>query len=169
MGGALAGACNPAPTTSVVFDNDYPATAKDAPVVYLAYWQSVLFEGPVFPGASSAPQSTVAASPNTAYVVLAPGWDPEGGAPPSSFVLLQSRSGFGVGLGGTLHIPVDDSTFMGNCASASFLTQAQADFISQMVFAHVDAGADAEVHSTSFTYDAATCTATVAAADAGTP
>jgi len=51
---------------------------------------------PVAPGESSAPQSTVAASDNTAYVVLAPGWDPASSAEPSCLVVLQSRQGYGV-------------------------------------------------------------------------
>jgi hypothetical protein len=147
------------PQTSVVLDNGYAPYTTVPLVVYRAYWQAVSFEDPVAPGASSAPQSTVPASDNTAYVLLAPGWDPTSSAPPTSFIALQSRSGFAVHLGDTVHIPVDDTTFAGNCASGSVLTQAQADFITQLVFAN-DSG--------SFTYDAASCT-TTRIGDAGSP
>ena len=122
------------PHTSVVLDNDYPPSRTNALVVYRAAWQAVSFGIPVPPGSSSAPQSTVPASDNTAYVVLAPGWDPASTAAPSSFVVLQSRNGFAVDLDDTLHIPVDDETFIGRCAGGSFLTQAQADFITRLVF-----------------------------------
>lgn len=136
------------PHTDVVLDNDYPTSRTDALVICRAAWQAVTFQDPLAPGASSDPQSTVAASENTAYVVLAPGWDPASAAPPTSFVVLQSRQGFAVHLDNTLQIPVDDTTFMGNCAAHSFLSQTQADFITQFVFPGDFA---------SFRYDAASC------------
>jgi hypothetical protein len=111
----------------------------------------VPFPNPIPPGASSGPQNTAAASDNTAYVVLAPGWDATSPMPPTSFVVMQSTSGFAVHLNDTLHIPVDDAHFTGNCATGSHLTQQQADFITQFVFAGTFA---------SFRYDAATCTTT---------
>jgi hypothetical protein len=156
----LALGCEGDPHTAVVLDNDYPAAAVPAQVVYQGYWQAVTFATPVPPGSSSAPQSTVGASDNTAYVVLAPGWDPDAGAStvPASLVVLQSKNGYGVHLDDTLHIPVDDSTFAGNCAAGSTLTQAQADFITQLVFPSVFA---------SLHYDAATCAVTPIP-DAGT-
>jgi hypothetical protein len=139
------------PHTDVVLDNDYPVSRTDALVVYRASWQAVTFQDPIAPGSSSDLQSTVAASENTAYVVLAPGWDPASAVAPTSFVVLQSRQGFGVHLNNTLHISVDDMTFIGNCAADSFLSQAQADFITQLVFP-----ADfASLH-----YDAASCKTT---------
>jgi hypothetical protein len=143
------------PYTYVVVDDDYPAPPL---VVYQAQWQAVAFTTPIPPGASSTRQSTVPASANTAWVVLAPGWDPSGDASsPTSYVVLQSRSGFGVHLNDTLHIPVDDADFAGNCAAGSVLTQPEADFITQFVFPGLFQG---------MTYDAATCT-TTAAGDAG--
>ena len=145
--GLAASGCD-TPHTYVVFENDYPASPT-RPVVYRAAWQAItLDEGGIEPGESSDPQSTIAASENLAYVVLAPGWDPAIGTMPTSFVVLQSRQGFAVHLNNTLHIPIDDATFMGNCAAGSFLTQAQADFITQLVFP----GDFANVR-----YDAATC------------
>lgn len=142
----LASACD-APQTFVVVDNRYaPSTAL---VVYRAFWQAVPFVNPIAPGASSDKQSTTAASANLAWVELAPGWDPASGAPPPSLVVLQSRAGFAVRLDDTLHIPVDDTSFAGNCAAGSALPQDQADFIAGRVFAADFAG---------LRYDAATCT-----------
>ena len=144
--------------TYVSLENNYPASARMPVVVLSGYWQAVAFSNPLPPGASSGPQATVPASENTAYVVLAPGWDPTSSTPPTSFVVLQSRSGFSVALDETLHIPVDDSTFAGNCAAGSTLTQSQTDFITQIVFPSTFAGLG---------YDAATC-ATSSGSDGGT-
>jgi hypothetical protein len=148
--------CGP-PDTSVVLDNDYPSSAAAPIVVYQAVWQAVTFTTPVPPGSSSAPQSTVPASSNTAYAVLAPGWPTDASTPPTSLVVVQSQSGFSVHLDDTLHIPVDDTTFVGNCAAGSILSQSQADFITQLVFPTIFAGLE---------YDAATCT-TTAVGDGG--
>jgi hypothetical protein len=152
-------ACTEPPATTVVLVNDYPPSRTNSLVVFGAYWQAVSFQDPIPPGSSSTPQETVPASANTAYVVLAPGWDPGSPTPPISFVILQSRNGLGVQEGDTLDIPVDDTTFMGNCASGSFLSQSQADFISQLVFPSIFA----KLH-----YDAPTCR-TTPAGDAGGP
>jgi hypothetical protein len=147
---SLALGCD-APHTSVVLENDYPLLRTNALVVYHAAWQAVSFPSPVPPGSSSDPQPTVPASDNTAYVVLAPGWDPTSSTPPSAFVVLQSRNGFAVDLDDTLHIPIDDKTFAGHCEAGSFLPQEQADFITRFVFP----GDFASVR-----YDARTCTTT---------
>jgi hypothetical protein len=147
------------PQTNVVLDNEYaPDTSL---VVYDAHWLNVSFAGQaVPPGASSAPMSTVPASAdNTAYVVLAAGWDRSTAMPPETLVVLQSRSGFAVALGDTLHIPVDDETFEGNCAAGSRLTQDQANFLTQIVFAADFAG---------LAYDPAGCT-TSQIGDEGAP
>jgi hypothetical protein len=145
------------PDTSVVLDNEYPASATRPLVVYRAYWQAVSFETPVPPGSSSTAEPTVPASANTAYAVLAPGWDSTSSARPTSFIVLQSESGFSVHLDDTLRISVDDATFIGNCAASRFLTQSQADFITTLVFPTVFAGKH---------YDASTC-ATTPSGDAG--
>jgi hypothetical protein len=145
------------PYTYVALDNQYPASAAAPRVVYRAYWQAVAFTTPVPPGSSSAPQTAVPASDNTAWVVLAPGWDPSSSLPPTSFVVMQSQSGFAVHLNDTLHIPVDDAHFVGNCATGSALTETQAKFITQLVFPSVFNG---------LKYDAATCT-TTSVGDAG--
>jgi hypothetical protein len=154
-----------APTTTVIVDNDYPPSATKPLVVYRAYWQAAAFDAAIAPGSSSDPQRTVPASNNTAYVVLAPGWNLTSSTPPTSFVFLQSRSGFAVHLDDTLRIPVDDTTFIGNCAAGSFLSQDQADFITQRIFTQT-IFPDAE--ASSFRYEAATCT-TTPIGDAGAP
>ena len=156
---ACAGLPDTPPKTSVVLENHYaPATSL---VVYDAFWLDVSFQGiAVAPGASSDPQPAIPASAdNTAYVVLAPGWDSSTGAPPTQLVLLESRGGFAVALGDTLHIAVSDEGFAGNCATGSHLTQDEADFLTQIVFASDFAGQR---------YDAATCT-TTPIGDAGAP
>jgi hypothetical protein len=151
--------CDASPATAVVIDNDYAPSSTNAFVIYQAYWQAVSFPNAIPPGTSSDPQSTVPASANTAYALLAPGWNPASESPPTSFVVLQSRNGFEVRLNDTLHIPVDDTTFMGSCAAGSALTQAEADFITQLVF---------PADFAAFRYDAASCTTTTIG-DAGAP
>jgi hypothetical protein len=150
---ALSGAvgCDLDTQTNVVLENDYPASSSLPLVVYRAKWQAVKFTVPVAPGSVSDTQPTVSASPNIAYVILAPGWDPASAQPPRSLVVMQSRAGFSVHEGDTLHIGVDDTTFEGNCASGSPLSQAQADFITQLVFPG---------NFVSLRYDAASCTTT---------
>jgi hypothetical protein len=141
----------------VVLENDYPTSSQL--VIYEAFWQSVAFTPsdamppsaftPLRPGMSSDPLPALAASPNTAYVVLAPGWDPASAGPPTTFILLQSRDGFALQFNHTLDIPVDDSTFAGDCLAGSTLSQTEADFMTERVFQGLFAGR---------TYDAATCT-----------
>jgi hypothetical protein len=149
---AAAAGCD-SPHTTATIDNQYPSGSAPELVVFTAFWQSARFSTPIPPGSASDPQNTPSASENTAYVVLAPGWDPSSASLPLSFVVLQSKAGFAVHIGEALVIPVDDTGFAGRCAVGSFLTQDQADFMTQRVFADTFAG----LH-----YDASTCT-TVAA------
>jgi len=148
---AFLAACE-SPTANVMIDNNYSPVAATPLVIYRAFWQAVPFTTPIPPGSSSNPQNTVPASANTAYAILVPGLgtQPDGGlSSPPSFVALWSAVGFGVHLNQTLHIPVDDTTFEGNCAAGSFLSQDQADFITERVFAAEFSG---------LRYDPATCT-----------
>ena len=138
------------PHTTAIAENRYSTTDATPLVVYRAFWQAVPFNDPVMPGESSTEQPIVPASPNTAYALLAPGWDPEAGTP-TSFILLESRGDFGANFNDTLRIPIDDAHFTGNCAAGSRLTQAKADFIAQQVFPAVLG---------SFNYDALTCKTT---------
>lgn len=157
-------ACDGRPLTSAVVENAYPASAEMPLVVYRAFWQAVAFQQSLPPGLSSDEQPTVPASRNTAYVAVAPGWSPDASAVPTSLVFLQSATGFEVHLNDTLHIAVDDKTFIGNCDAGSFLSQDQADFMTQRVFTPtLFPGAFATVR-----YDAASCT-TTPIADAGGP
>lgn len=154
-----AGFPDKAPQTTVVLENRYaPSTSL---VVYDAFWLNVSFQGkPLPPGASTDPQDTIPASAdNTVYVVLAPGWDPAGTTAPTTLVVVQSKSGFAIALGDTLRIPIDDAGFDGNCDAGSHLTQDQAEFLTQIVFASDFAG---------LRYDASTC-ATTSTGDAGAP
>ena len=146
-----AAGCDQGPHTAVVLQNGYSPSATTPLVVYRAYWLNISFPTPIDPGASSAPQVAEPTSGDTAYAVLAPGWDPELSATPTSLVVMQSRNPIGVDLNDTLTITVDDANFVGNSASGSPLSQQQADFITQRVFA---------CDFASFHYDAATCTLT---------
>jgi hypothetical protein len=157
--------CDPGPHTAVILSNGYPPPATAPLVVYRAYWQNVSFPTPVDPGFSSAPQSAESTSGDTAYVVLAPGWDPELSARPKSLVVMQSRTTISVSDNDLLTLTVNDTTFAGNCVAGSLLPQAQADFITRVVF---------PCDFASFHYDAATCTLTPvadggAACDGGGP
>jgi hypothetical protein len=148
------------PATRVVFTNAYPAApVTTAPViVYRGSWQAVALSDPLTPGASSDPQDTVAASPNTAYALLAPGWNPASGSTPEALVAVRSRAGFAVHLGTTVDIPVSDADFDGDCAAGSHLPREEADFITQRVFADDFAGRR---------YDPATCTTSPPFGDGG--
>lgn len=148
---SCAGFPDKAPQTLVVLDNDYASSTQPQAVLYQAYWLNVAFQTPVPPGSSSTPQAGTPASANTAYALVAPGWDPDGGSPPTSFVVLRSKVGYGVDLGDTLHIAVSSDTFDGDCAAGDPLDQAEADFLTQVVFSSAFAG---------LTYDAPTCTTT---------
>ena len=129
-----------APSTNVVLANDYAPSSGY--VVVAARWSTVAYSTPIEPGASSDPQPAIAASPNTAWALLAHGT-------PASLIVLQSIAGFEVHLNQTLRIAIDDATFAGNCAAGSTLAQSDADFITTRVFAADFTGAR---------YDAATCT-----------
>jgi hypothetical protein len=161
-------ACDTPDFTKAVVDNAYPELADGGDpstqvVVYKAWFVTTLFTEPVLPAQSSDELRSVPAT-DTAYALLAPGWDPEGTAPPTTLIAVQSKSKLSVGRGDLLHLAVSDATFTGSCAAKQPLSQADADFITQRIFP----GAFADK-----TYDAATCTSTPipgndAAADAGT-
>lgn len=156
---ACAGAagCDQGPHTAVILANGYPASATAPLVVYRAVWENIApgaaasFPTPIEPGFQSTPQVAEPTSGDTAYVVVAPGWDPELSATPASLVVLQSRVPIAATFNDTLTITVDDTAFAGNCAAGSPLPQAQADFITQRVF---------PCDFAAYHYDAATCTLT---------
>jgi hypothetical protein len=151
---ALFTACETEDPTFALIENGY----AQGVVVYKAWWETTLFTDPVLPGASSAEQRSVPES-DTAYVLLAPGWDPAGGEPPKTLVPARSKAPLRVERGSTLRITVSDATFAGNCAAQQPLSQEDADFITQRIFP----GEFATV-----TYDARTCTSTpIPVADSG--
>ncbi len=154
------GACETSEPTTAVIDNAYPAVvaadggvASEEVVVYQAWWAATLFDAPVRAGASSELRRTVPES-DIVYAVLARGWDPASGLPPTRLVAVRSRGEITAKRGETLHIVVSPATFEGDCASGAPLSQADADFVTERIFP----GAFANV-----TYDAATCTATASA------
>lgn len=144
--------CDTEDPTAVVVDNTY----ADA-VVYRVWWKAVLFADPVLANESSAEQRGIPAT-DTAYALLAPGWDPASGAPPSRLLVFKSKEPLSVARGATLRITVADATFAGSCPAGSPLLQSDADFITQRIFPSDFTGA---------TYDAATCTVRRAPPDAG--
>jgi hypothetical protein len=150
--GALAACDTPDPTTAVV-DNAYPQA-----VVYQAWWVTTLFTEPTAPAASSDALRVVPAE-ETAYALLAPGWDPASGEPPATLVPLRSKTKLSVSRGDVLHITVSDATFDGSCAAGQPLSQEDADFLTERIFPGPFTG---------LRYDAATCTVhPLGAADAG--
>lgn len=140
-----ASACDTPDPTKAVVDNAYPASSQV--VVYKAWWSATLFEDPVLPGASSDEQRSVPES-NFVYALLAPGWDPASGSPPTKLLAVRSKEPLAATRGDTLHIIVSDATFAGSCDARQPLSQEDADFITQRIFP----GDFANV-----SYDAATC------------
>jgi hypothetical protein len=154
--------CATESATQVVVDDDYaPVPDGGDPrtemTVYKVWWSTTLLPDAVRPGAEGQTQRTV---PNRdfAYAVLAPGWDPSSGSPPTRFLAAKSLGALTASRGDTLHVHVSDLTFAGDCASGAPLGQSDADEVTQRIFPAEFAG---------LTYDAATCTATPSPTDAG--
>lgn len=126
-----AAACETPDPTSAVVDNAYPEPSQV--VVYKVWWAATLFNDPVVPGASSDIQRSVPES-DVVYALLAPGWDPVSGSPPTKLVAVRSKEKLVAPRGDTLHIVVSDATFTGSCDARQPLSQADADFITQRIF-----------------------------------
>jgi hypothetical protein len=158
---AAAAGCSSDAPTQIVVDNDYlrvEGGAAAAPMtVFKVWWATTLLPDAVGPSGEGQTQRTV---PNTdyAYAVLAPGWDPDSGAPPSRFLAAKSLLRLQAVRGETLHVRVSDDTFAGDCADGKPLSQDDADLVTQRIFPGEFAG---------LTYDAATCVATAAPTDGG--
>jgi len=120
-------ACETPDPTKAVVDN------ASQVVVYKAWWAATLFNEPVVPGAASDEQRSVPES-DFVYALLAPGWDPESGSPPTKLVAVKSKQRLAATRGDTLHIVVSDATFAGSCDAAQPLSQEDADFITQRIF-----------------------------------
>lgn len=154
--------CNDAPATLVVV-NSYPAqsdAAIAAPItIYKVWWKATLIVDPVPPDGASAVARTVPGSDH-AYALLAPGWLPESGAPPTVLVAAQSAERLSLGRGAQLEILISDDTFIGNCAAGRPLDAESASLIVERIFPGDFAGAS---------YDPTTCATTPIAGDAATP
>jgi hypothetical protein len=142
IGLVLIAGCKTEDASTAVVENGSGA------VIYRAWWSETLFPDPIPPGSASEEFRTTPAT-DTAYVLLAPGWDPASGAPPTSFVVLRSKAPLDVNRGGELHIAVSDTTFDGNCGASAPLSREDAAFAVNNIFAGELEG---------FEYDAATCT-----------
>lgn len=146
-------ACDDAETTAQV-DNTYPTTADGgfdstkSIAVYRAWWLVTVFADPIAAGTSSDAHRVVSGT-DSAYYLLAPGWDPSSGAAPTVLVAAKSNDAVHVDRGKGLHLTVDDAHVTGNCAAGHPLSQADADYITRNIFAGEFAG---------FSCDAASCT-----------
>ena len=157
----LAAGCETADPTSAVLDNAYEVadpTQGTAMTIYKAWWSVALFPDPVAAGQASDAVRVVQGT-DYAYALLAPGWDPTGGGMPSTLVPVRTAMRLTANRGDVLHIVVSDATTVGNCSAGNPLSADDAAFILERIFPGDFADA---------TYDAATCTATPVAGDAGT-
>jgi len=164
---ASAACDDPTEATAIVenhFDPDAtdggasPKTASGQPVftVYKAWYSTALFADPIAAGGASGETRIVGGTPDYAYALLAPDYDPSAG-PPASLVAVRTRDKIAGARGETLRIVFSPNTVRGPCSGEAPLTQDEYDFITQRIFpADFDGGA---------TLAAAPCTG---AADAGT-
>jgi hypothetical protein len=156
----LLAACNTSNPTSALLFNEYPPNATssvDSSTVYKGWWSVALFADPVLAGQVSDPERAVPGT-DYGYALLAPGWDPSSGAPPTKLIPVRSTEKLSVVRGDTLNFLVSDSQTLGNCGGSQALSQEDADFITQRIFP----GEFANVN-----YDATSCTA-VEASPVGT-
>ena len=117
----------------------------------------------MIPGADSEAQRTIL-SEETAYAIIAIGWDPSASTSPDPTTLraMVSKRPLGVARGDTLQLSVSNDTFDGDCEGGRPLSQTDADFVTQRIFPGAFAG---------FTYDASTCAVSPdpIASDGGVP
>ena len=144
--------CETEDATTVVVDNQYPDAVDASPsivanVIYRASWVTTYFDVPVAPGTSSESLRGVPNS-DTAYVLLAPGWDPTSAEAPSAFAVRQSIVPFSSTRGHELHIGVSDETFTGNCVAGKALSDVDRAFLVERIF---------PLELTKLTYDPNTC------------
>jgi hypothetical protein len=151
----LLAACNTSDPTSALLLNEYPPNATSSTAsttVYKGWWSVALFPDPVLAGQTSDPERAVPGT-DYGYALLAPGWDPSSGTPPTGLIPVRSTEKLSVVRGNTLNFLVSDSRTLGNCAGGQALSQEEADFITQRIFP----GEFANLN-----YDATTCTAVTA-------
>ena len=148
-------ACDTETATHAAVENGFAEVAEGGDpatrvVVYKTWWVTTLFTEPVPPAMTSAELRTVPAR-DTAYALLALGWDPASGAPPTTLIPVRSKEPLAVSRGKVLRILVSDGAFTGNCAASQALTQEDADFITRRIFPG---------EFVKLSYDATTCTST---------
>ena len=156
----ISSGCDDSPTTARVA-NRYPppiagAASADTTTVFKAWWVTTLFPNPVPAGTSSEPERTIEGS-DFAYALLAPGWSPDKGAPPTRLVAIKSVKKLTASAHDLLTIEVSDDQFAGNCAAGSTLTDDDARLIVERIFPG---------DFTDRNYDPSTCTSTPAPSDA---
>jgi hypothetical protein len=144
--------CDAGAPSEAVVDNGYTADT-----VYRAWWKVTLFPDPVAPSSESTAERAIPAT-DYAYVLLARGYDLDAGGAPTQLLPLMSASMLSISRGDTLHIHVDTTAMIGDCAAGHPLTQDQADFITGSIF---------PVELAGYSYDAASCTLTPISADDG--
>jgi hypothetical protein len=152
--GAPLGCDDPDPTLAIV-DNAFPPPPQGGEpsaqtAVFKVWWSVTLFSDPVAAGASSQANRVVPGR-EAAYALLAPGWDPASGTPPTTLIPVKLRSEVSAARGDTVHITIAEATVDGLCASGTALSQDDADLITHRIFP----GDFANV-----TYDAARCIST---------
>lgn len=136
MLGVLLTSCDDATSVRVLNDTDES-------VVHRLWWQTTLFTTPVEPQGTSEFERTVPAS-DFAYVLLTSSADDAGTQQP-----LRSRERLSVQRGAVLDVHVNATDWLGFCDAGQPLTQDEADFITQRIFATQFEGQ---------TFEAASCT-----------
>jgi hypothetical protein len=142
--------CEASTPTNIEIANAYPRAEHGAAaiVVHALWWSTTLFHEPLAPGAESERKRTVNGS-DYAYAVL---------EVDHALIPIRSKKALAAVRGDTLHIDVSDATFTGRCDGGKPLSQHDADLITQRIFPGTFSG---------IRYDAATCTSTKPARDAG--
>ena len=118
----------------VVVDDAY----TDATQVDAVWWRETLVPDVVAPGGES-PAYRATSGSDFAYAVLE-----RNGSP----FVVRTKDELSAERGDTLHVRIAPDSTVGDCASGSPLTQAEADLVTQSIFPAFFAGA---------IYDAATC------------
>lgn len=149
--------CNTSEPTTAVLSNQYPsvseASSADSKPVYKGWWSVALFPDAVPPGQVSDPVRIVQGN-DYGYALLAPGWEPSTGTPPTTLIPVRSIQTLSVGRGELLTFTVSEEATIGDCDSGKPLSQDEADFVTQRIFP----GEFADL-----VYDAASCTTSPAA------
>ena len=148
----LLAACGGSEPTTAVLSNEYPSGSDTGAAVsmsvYKAWWSVAQFPDPVPAGQVSDPVRIVPGA-DYGYALLAAGWDAASGTTPTALIALRSAHELSVERGERLTFVVSKQTAIGDCAAGNPLTQADADYVTQRIFAAEFAG---------LSYDAASCT-----------